>query len=604
MRVDRRRFVGGGLALGAAPMLAAAGPAVATNRKALVIGNGAYKSVRTLKNPANDANALAAALRRIGFEVTPAIDVDIGGMDAALGRFTRGLAKGDVAMVFFAGHGLQAPGREGVENYLIPVDATLETPEALERECLPVSRVFFDLYRSPARVRMVVLDACRENAFPSRWKSEDRAAAFVGGGLAPADQPGAIIAYATKPGGTADDNPNESNGLFTAELLKQLERPGQPIAMLFGEVQSAVSKHSKGRQEPWIVMGGDSLYVLNEGAATKQTVEVAEADLAGLMAAARCSTEACFAQEIARLSNPTLAALGRKNWGGAAGPVRTQEGPRAAFVLGVADYGDPNIPRLPGAEADARALAETLHRTGFEHVALSLNPDRRQFGADFASFTKALTPGSRVLFYFAGMGFRALTGDGARYDNVLATSDFQLFGGPDQGVRLQTVLEALEAARPAARLVLIDTCDTPIQEKPTAASSAAAAQCGFSLRPPAATKTGAGYPDVPAARGVLFGFSTSPGEEAIDVLEGHDNGPFMVHLLKALQREGASAREILARVSADVSAATGGMQRPFMTSAGETADFVPGARPPGPAIKPVLVRNIHKASRKPDPGMR
>jgi tetratricopeptide (TPR) repeat protein len=214
-------------------------------RYALVIGNAKYKSVPPLKNAANDANDMAAELEKSNFEVIKVIDGDYAKMREAFTKFHHKLSNGPkdqtVGLFYYAGHGLQNEG----ENYLVPIEAAVKYDDDIPRMCLPMHRVVLaNMERSSTRMNIVIMDACRNNPFPS--SSRD-----VGGGLAEIKRAkGSFIAYATAPGATASDGEGR-NGLYTQELLKAMKKPGRTIESVFKEVRLNVLKLSEERQNTW-----------------------------------------------------------------------------------------------------------------------------------------------------------------------------------------------------------------------------------------------------------------------------------------------------------------------------------------------------------------
>ncbi|MCC5887436.1 MAG: caspase family protein [Gammaproteobacteria bacterium] len=214
-------------------------PATANQRIALVIGNNAYPKA-PLFNPVNDANAVSAELRGLGFEVVKVTDADLASMQGALLEFAGRIRDGATALVFFAGHGIQANGR----NYLIPVDASLESAGRLRFEALEMGDVLEELEYSGSRLNLVILDACRNNPFLGRTRG-------ASGGLAAVDAAtGTLIAYATAPGATASDG-SGSNGLYTEHLLQALRIPNLQAEEVFKQVRIAVAQRSGGEQVPW-----------------------------------------------------------------------------------------------------------------------------------------------------------------------------------------------------------------------------------------------------------------------------------------------------------------------------------------------------------------
>ena len=219
------------------------GAALAENRMALVIGNSAYQSVSVLPNPANDAKAVGELLTSAGFEVVPAADLTLADMRVAIREFTSLVsAKGPdtVALIFFAGHGLQVDG----DNYLVPIDARIGREADVPMEALRLTDVMNALSAAPARTRIVILDACRNNPFSEINKTSGR-------GLAIVDAPnGSIVAYATAPGSEAEDG-SGANSPFTTAFTTVAKEPGLPIELALKRVRLAVNQVTSGRQTPW-----------------------------------------------------------------------------------------------------------------------------------------------------------------------------------------------------------------------------------------------------------------------------------------------------------------------------------------------------------------
>src|SRR5258706_2567524 len=215
-----------------------------TNQKrlALVIGNAHYQNVGPLKNPVNDARAIASSLRNLGFEVLESEDVNQAQMKQAINAFGQKLKDYDVGLFYYAGHGVQSKG----VNYMVPVEAELKNEEQIEFDCVAADRVLAFMDAAATKVNLIVLDACRNNPFGRSWQ---RSAG--GGGLAMMDAPkGSLIAYATSPGHTASDG-ESSNGLYTSALLKFMRNPSLTIEQLFKQVRNEVSDKSSGSQLPW-----------------------------------------------------------------------------------------------------------------------------------------------------------------------------------------------------------------------------------------------------------------------------------------------------------------------------------------------------------------
>jgi len=217
-------------------------------RFALVIGNSNYtQKVGPLRNPMNDATDFATTLRALDFDVTLITDATYGKIRAEMIKFREKLNQGEkdqtVGLFYYAGHGLQHDN----ENYIVPVDAELEFEDDIPRYCFPIQKmVLTQLEQTNSRMNIIVLDACRNNPFPSmnRGIGENQ-------GLGEMKKArGAYIAYATSPGSVASDGTGK-NGLYTQELIKAMQRPGRTIEQVFKEVRANVLKLSGDRQNPW-----------------------------------------------------------------------------------------------------------------------------------------------------------------------------------------------------------------------------------------------------------------------------------------------------------------------------------------------------------------
>ena len=222
-------------------------PALATERRvALVIGNSGYSNAPVLPNTVNDAHDMAASLRKVGFEVVDGVNLDKRGMDQAVSRFARLAQDADAVMFYYAGHGLQFNG----ENYLVPVEARVEDEISVQYETTRLNDVVTALNFSKG-VKIMVLDACRNNPFVSQLAKRQATRGFaVGNGLAPvARAQGMVIAYATQANDVAADGVGR-NSPFTAALVREIEQPGLEVATMFRRVQKSVYDATSGRQTP------------------------------------------------------------------------------------------------------------------------------------------------------------------------------------------------------------------------------------------------------------------------------------------------------------------------------------------------------------------
>jgi hypothetical protein len=220
----------------------------AEKRVALVVGNGAYQNASSLPNPANDANAIADLFRKAGFDVVEA-KLDLGNLEfkRVAREFSVAARDADIAVVYFAGHGIEVNGT----NYLLPVDAKLASDFDVEDEALSLDRIMRAI--EPAkRLRLIILDACRDNPF-ARTMKRGLSARSVASGLAKVEPAttDTLIAFATRPGATADDGRN-ANSPFTAALVKNLTVPGRDIRIALGHVRDEVMRETGNRQEPFV----------------------------------------------------------------------------------------------------------------------------------------------------------------------------------------------------------------------------------------------------------------------------------------------------------------------------------------------------------------
>jgi uncharacterized caspase-like protein len=218
-------------------------------RVALIIGNSNYQFGGELPNPRNDAKLISATLKDLGFDVVEGEDLDKTAMERKIREFVTKQASADVALFFYAGHGMQVTGR----NYLIPVDAKLEDATSVDFETIPADRVL-DYMVGDGKVAIALLDACRDNPLSRRFAralGASRSAA-VGRGLAipTALGGGILIGFATAPGEVALDGDDE-NSPFTKALLKHLPEKGLEIQQVMTKVKADVYDITNGQQSPW-----------------------------------------------------------------------------------------------------------------------------------------------------------------------------------------------------------------------------------------------------------------------------------------------------------------------------------------------------------------
>jgi len=243
-----------------AGLLLSAAPARAEKRVALAIGNSAYRNVPSLANPANDADAVSLLLKDAGFDIVETHhDLGIDNMRRVVRDFTDKMRDADIAVVYYAGHGIEVDGG----NYLVPVDAQLRRDIDVEDETVSLERVL-KVIEPAKRLRLVILDACRENPF-ARSMKRTIARRAIGRGLASVEpsMSDTLIAFAAKAGSTADDG-QSIHSPFTTALLKNLATPGLDLRIAFGRVRDDVLKATGNRQEPFVYgsLGGTNVALI------------------------------------------------------------------------------------------------------------------------------------------------------------------------------------------------------------------------------------------------------------------------------------------------------------------------------------------------------
>jgi len=220
-------------------------PAAAEKRIALVVGNSAYQNVTRLDNPRNDAALMADTLTGLGFTLIGGraqLDLDKSAMDNAVQNFGRQVQGADVALFYYAGHGVQVAG----SNYLVPVTANPTREADVDFQMVDVNLVLRQMQGSGTRLNMVILDACRNNPFGARGlRASD-------GGLAQMRAPeGTLISYATQPGNVAQDG-SDGNSPYTKALASTIKQSGLDIFQTFNRVGLAVKRDTGGAQQPWV----------------------------------------------------------------------------------------------------------------------------------------------------------------------------------------------------------------------------------------------------------------------------------------------------------------------------------------------------------------
>jgi len=218
-------------------------PALAQQRIALVVGNSNYTNIQSLPNPANDSKLMAQTLRKLDFEVVAVSDADFIGMRRAVKEFGRKLrvaGKEAVGLFYYAGHGVQAQG----SNFLIPLGAEVTDEADLEIEAISASDVLAQMEAAGNTLNMVILDACRNNPYKAKSRSNSRGLARVNAAS------GSLVAFAAAPGQVAADGAGD-NSPYTKALIKAMQIPGLSIEQMFKKVRVSVEVQTNNQQTPW-----------------------------------------------------------------------------------------------------------------------------------------------------------------------------------------------------------------------------------------------------------------------------------------------------------------------------------------------------------------
>src|ERR1700682_6008846 len=243
-------------------------PAAAEKRVALVVGNSAYQSVPRLDNPRNDALLVADTLNRLGFTLLGGgaqVDLDKTQFDSVVQRFGNQLIGADVALFYYAGHGLQVRGT----NYLVPVTANPTRETDVDFQMVDVALVLRQMEGAGTKLNLVILDGCRNNPFGGRGlRASD-------GGLAQIRAPeGTLISYATQPGNVALDG-DDGHSPYTRALVETMQKPGLDVLQAFNQVGLLVKRATGSSQQPWVSSSpiDGSFYFASNGAAPQAAID-------------------------------------------------------------------------------------------------------------------------------------------------------------------------------------------------------------------------------------------------------------------------------------------------------------------------------------------
>ena len=258
----------------------------AERRVALIIGNGAYKNVPKLPNPPKDAKAMASLLRNLGFEVVMGTDLTQATMTDSLRKFASAADNADVALFYYAGHGIALESK----NYLLPIDANLKSEIDVKLGGPIDVNVMLDQTMSTAKVKLVFLDACRDNPFVEQISRSARTRSLtINSGLAEMkSSEGTLLAFATAPGQTALDGEG-GNSPFTKALLNNLAAPNTEISVALTKVRAEVANVTNKKQSPWASTNLTGLFYMNPTASAGAAAAPEKVASAGPPAAAASS---------------------------------------------------------------------------------------------------------------------------------------------------------------------------------------------------------------------------------------------------------------------------------------------------------------------------
>ena len=250
------------------------GTAITEERLALVIGNAAYRT-DALDNPINDARLVADSLKRAGFAVTLRENLDRAGLVNTMREFGARLSENTVALLYYAGHGLQLRDR----NYLIPVDAEIRSEDEIPIAGLDLGFILGRMQFARSRINIVILDACRNNPFAGRSTSS------TAQGLAQMDAPvGTLLAFATAPGKLAADSGGGANSLYAGYLARHMLTPGLPVESVFKRVREGVVRDTKEQQVPWESSSLQGEFAFMPGVAPRAEANATDLETAGELA--------------------------------------------------------------------------------------------------------------------------------------------------------------------------------------------------------------------------------------------------------------------------------------------------------------------------------
>ncbi len=515
----------------------------AGTRVALVVGISSYRELPALENPGRDAAAVAGALRGVGFKVTelnqPA-QLTRAALGAALLSFGRQAQGAEAAVVYFAGHGVEVNGA----NWLLPSDVTAETPDHLQVTAIPAAAAI-NAVRGASAMRLVILDACRDNPFALSpgWASGRSASATRGLGRESARADNVVLLLATLPGTKADDGRGQGNSPFARALAASIGADGLRVSSLPTMVSRRMRELSGVEQRPdqqgifdepdWMFRPGGGQQALipapQPQPAAPRPQPPAQATQALVQTVAKPVAQAPKQTMLSLPVSPS--ALG----GAGARPQVLGSGRRVALLIGNASYG--KLRRLASPLNDVTLIGSALRTSGFDTVELR-DLGRARMDQALQEF-RALANGADVaMVYYSGYGMQVLDQDWAMpVDAVVQEEGDVKF----EAVSMESIGDALAGARTGV-IVFDASRNNPFPNSssvPTDSVSGAASER-------------------------LYIFAAAPGQVTTDGILG--NSPLARSLATRLSQPGLSASQLATDIVADMAAATGGRQQPRVVS--------------------------------------
>lgn len=450
----------------------------AGERIALVLGNGAYLHAPELPNPPNDARAITAKLEELGFEVVSGYDLGIDEMRETIRSFASRLTGADVALFFYAGHGMQVFG----ENYLIPVDANLSDETDLDFSAVKINLVLRQMEREP-RVKLIILDACRDNPFEqtlSRSMGKTRSSQALSRGLAEIDTGGGtLIAFATDPGRVALDG-EKNHSPFTEALLEHMDAPGLDIGLVMRRVTRSVKEATNDRQSPWVNVSLDGEFYLNPASAPAPSSDAPapppvpsfddrQIELALWQSAERSGSRADYEEYLRQYPTGKFAGLARNRL------VEDEQGDEKQVAVVDPEQTRTSVDRTESRdEADERALAlSTSDRREIQRRLTLLGYDTRGVDGIFGPGTRRAVGAWQRSRGYATSGYL----NRPQYDQLLAQTN----AAYDRWVSAQAARRQMRPVEPAPSQVPAQRVQTT-QPAPVTQPRQPQQQPGFGAR--------------------------------------------------------------------------------------------------------------------------